>query len=134
MSILNTVGSEVTDNILTDTGLDWDVELTAGIMAPTRSGYTAKSSTRCATVRTDTNEILGLVSPDYKVVQNTELAYMAQRVAGSELRITNGGELRNGGRVWLSVEAPSFNIGTADDEVKPYLLLTNGHDGMGRCF
>jgi len=130
MSILNTVGNSVTDSILQDTGLDWRVEKTAGIFASTSDGMTASTAKRCATVRTDTNEILGIVGNDYKVVQNEELAYMAERISGSNLKVTNAGELRNGSRVWMSVKAPSFNVGTVDDEVKPYLLLSNGHDGL----
>jgi phage/plasmid-like protein (TIGR03299 family) len=130
MSILNVAGSTVTDNILEDSGLDWDVELTAGIEAPTRSGGYASTTTKCATVRTDNNRILGIVGPDYKIVQNNELAYMAEKVAGPNLKVTSAGSLKGGGRVWMAIEAPSFSVGSVDDEIKPYLLLSNGHDGL----
>jgi phage/plasmid-like protein (TIGR03299 family) len=131
MSILKTVGNTVTNNILTDAGLDWNVALSNGISAEVPESFShAKTSNKCATVRTDTNEILGIVSPDYKVVQNAELAWMAERVAGSNLTVDTGGELKGGGRVWLSVNAPSFSVGNSNDEVHPFLLLTNGHDGL----
>ena len=131
MSILNMVGNEVGDNILKDAGLDWTVDLTEGIYAKTNYGTEAADSTRSATVRTDTNQILGIVSPSYKVVQNTELVHMAQRVADkNKLTVTSAGAMGVGERVWLAIEAESFYVGKSDkDEVKPYLLLTNGHDG-----
>jgi len=130
MSILNLAGSAVINDVLTDSGLNWDVELTDGIEAPTRSGGYAVTKSKCATVRTDTNQVLGIVSPDYKIVQNEELAYMAERVGGDVLNVTSAGSLKGGSRVWMALEAPSFNVGYKDDEVKPYLLLTNGHDGL----
>jgi len=129
MSILNIVGNEVVDNTLRDSGLDWQVELTNGLTTPMSNGSIAATSSKCATVRTDTNEILGIVSPDYKVVQNAELVHMAERVCGSQLNVNTGGTLRNGSRVWLGIKAPSFDVGTGD-EVAPYLLLSNGHDGL----
>lgn len=131
MSILNTVGSEVSESILDDTGLNWDVVKSDGLLAPTSYGVNAGTAKKCATVRVDTNEILGVVSPDYQVVQNRELAYMAQRVAGNGLKVDSGGTLRGGARVWLSVTAPSFDVnGCSSDTVNPFLLLTNGHDGL----
>ena len=132
MSIMETVGNKIHNNTLEDAGLDWRVELSSSLCAPTTTGE-ACTMDRRATVRTDTNEILGVVSPDYKVVQNSELVYMAERIANSDnLKIDSAGELRNGARVWLAVQASSFNVGNhgVDDEIKPYLLLTNGHDGL----
>ncbi len=130
MSILNTVGKEVNNNTLEDTGLNWTVEKTECLTGQVTGG-TATTFDKVATVRTDTHEVLGIVGKDYQVVQNQELAYMAERISGSAgLKIDTAGELRNGARVWLSIKAPSFNVGTKDDEIKPYLLLTNGHDGL----
>tara|TARA_R100001015_G_C4630128_1_gene191515 strand:+ start:851 stop:1792 length:942 start_codon:yes stop_codon:yes gene_type:complete len=130
MSILDLAGNQIVSDTLADSGLDWKVELSHNLIAPTASTE-AYTTNRRATVRTDTNEVLGIVGPDYKIVQNQELVYMAERIANNDsLKVTSAGELRNGARVWLAVEASSFNVGNADDPIKPYLLLTNGHDGL----
>lgn len=132
MSILELAGKQISSDTLTDSGLDWKVELSHSLIAPTTSGEAFTTNKR-ATVRTDTKEVLGIVGPDYQIVQNQELVYMAERIAQKDsLEITTAGELRNGARVWLAVQADSFNVGNngVDDEVKPYLLLTNGHDGL----
>jgi phage/plasmid-like protein (TIGR03299 family) len=110
-------------------GLDWDVELSLDLSANTPSGY-GTSTSKVATVRMDTNQILGIVSPDYKIVQNSELWHLAERVSQSQnLTVNTGGCLHGGSRVWLSIQADPFTIGK-NDEMEPYLLITNGHDGL----
>lgn len=132
MSILELAGNSVKDDILRDAGLNWNVELSHHIHGPTASanGFTDRLR---ATVRTDNNRILGIVGKDYQIVQNEELVYLAQSVLKTQsgMRISTAGELRNGERVWLAVEAPSREVGNrGGDFVFPYLLITNGHDGL----
>jgi len=130
--IMETVGNKIANNPLADSGLDWTVELSHELVAPTASTI-AHTTNKRATVRTDTGEVLGIVGPDYQIVQNAELMHIGESIArqDSSLKVSSAGQLRNGARVWLGLEADTFRVGTqGDDAVKPYFLMTNGHDGM----
>jgi len=131
MSILDIAGSTTKDDILRDARLNWHVELSSCLHAPCPSseGYT---TSKRATVRTDNGRVLGIVGKDYQIVQNSELVYMAETITkNTNMKVTNAGELRGGERVWFAVQADSFEIGSrGGDVIHPYLLLTNGHDGL----
>lgn len=132
MNISVFANNQVTsNNILEDAKLDWDVYKTPGVYGTYGSGTTAYTEDRSLTVRTDNGAVLGVVGKDYQVVQNSELVYIAEMVTGMHnLRVSSGGVLRGGSRVWLSIEAPSFEVGSLRDVVTPYLLISNGHDGL----
>lgn len=83
-----------------------------------------------ATTRDDTNQILGIVGPDYQVVQNNELAYMCERLQGSDVKIETAGILDNGRRVFIQMRGNAFDVGPKKDTNIPYTLFTNGHDGQ----
>lgn len=131
MSILDIAGRTTKDDVLRDAGLNWTVQLSSGLHAPctVTDGYTTDKR---ATVREDTGRVLGIVGKDYQIVQNEELVYMAKAITkNTNMKITNAGELRGGERVWLAVQANTIEIGNrGGDIIFPYLLLTNGHDGM----
>jgi phage/plasmid-like protein (TIGR03299 family) len=124
-----TVGKTNNGNILKDADLDWTVELSDCLHAPCLSveGYTLDKR---ATVRTDNGRVLGIVSENYQIVQNEELVYMAEQITrNNNMKVSTAGELSGGEKVWLSIEADAFNV-SGNDDVFPYLLLTNGHNGM----
>ena len=54
-------------------GLDWEVEKSGALGALRHDGGISYTSEAVATIRKDTNEILGIVGPHYEVVQNKEL-------------------------------------------------------------
>jgi len=83
-----------------------------------------------ATTRDDTNQVLGIVGPDYQVVQNSELAYMCERLQGSDVKIETAGILDNGRRVFIQMRGNAFDVGPKHDTNIPYTLFTNGHDGQ----
>jgi len=86
-----------------------------------------------ANVRSDTREILGVVGPDYKVVQNHDLGQFADALVGADATVTmeTVGSLLGGRKVFLLVRVPKeVRVGrTGEDLTLPYLLLANGHDG-----
>jgi len=132
MNILEIAGNKTSNDILSDAKLDWTVELSSHLEAPCPSAVGFTSDKR-ATVRTDNGRVLGVVGSNYQIVQNSELVYMAEEITkkhNSTLTVTTGGELKGGERVWLSIKAPSFDVAGNDDEVQPYLLFSNGHDGL----
>lgn len=82
-----------------------------------------------ANVRQDTGRVLGIVGSGYRVIQNSEVAAMAEAINGKNVRIETVGNLYQGERIWFLMRGDSFNVGNRDDEVRPYTLLTNAHNG-----
>lgn len=80
-------------------------------------------------VRSDNQQQLGVVGSGYKPVQNIELAEFAQALGKDErVQVESAGSIRGGRRVWFLIRGESIWVGDRD-EVKPYLLIANGHDG-----
>jgi phage/plasmid-like protein (TIGR03299 family) len=105
----------------------WTVQQTpvyaAGNWAESIPGYLAN-------VRSDTREVLGIVSERYKVAQNKDVFAFADDLIGNgsvKCTYETAGSLFNGRRVFMLVNMPKGRI--AGDEYQPYLCLSNAHDG-----
>lgn len=73
--------------------------------------------------------LLGIVGADYQVCQNRELAEFTDALAQTgKVTIETVGSIRGGKRVWFLARGESFKIG-GTDEIVPYVLVSNGHDG-----
>jgi phage/plasmid-like protein (TIGR03299 family) len=116
-------------------GLDWEVAqwplLACG---PTTLEEPAGRYVPCpgmlANVRMDTGAVLGVVSRDYRVFQNASAFDFMDAIVGEGLaRYETAGALKGGRRVWMLAKMPQDVHVTGDDVVRPYLLLTNSHDG-----
>lgn len=84
-----------------------------------------------ATVRTDENIPLGIVSDNYQIIQNHQaFEFVDALVASNEAKFITAGALFQGKRIWLSAKLPGHITVTDDDVIDKYLLLTTGHDGV----
>src|SRR3954469_9861224 len=83
-----------------------------------------------ATVRRDTDQVLGVVSDDYVVVQNRECFAFLANLLGSELVFETAGSLWSGRQVFITAELPD-HITVGGDEVRPYVVLSAWHTGTG---
>ena len=108
-------------------GLNWQVNLVRLQMPDGRQ------VDRYATVRSTDNKVLGTVGPDYVPVQNDRaFAFFEPYVQSGAATIDTAGSLRGGSRVWMlaQISRPdSVIVPAADDRVRKYLVLANGHDG-----
>jgi len=86
-----------------------------------------------ATVRTDTNEVLGVVGKDYEVVQNVNaFAFFDAIVGGKEgILYETAGALGKGERIFITAKLPDYIKVGRDDLIGQYLFLTTSHDGFG---
>ena len=109
-------------------GLDWTVDQTpvytnAGIEIP---GYKANR-------RSSDGSILGIVSDRYHIVQNTEAFEFTDTIVGETedgvVKYETAGSLNGGKKIWLLAKMPTQKI--LDDDVEPYMVFTNSHDGTG---
>jgi phage/plasmid-like protein (TIGR03299 family) len=83
-----------------------------------------------ANVRSDTKEVLGIVSDRYRVAQNQDVFAFADDLIGTnQVKCTyeTAGSLWNGRRVFMLVNMPESRI--VGDTYQPYLCLSNAHDG-----
>lgn len=132
---LGTVVSEAqtSDAALKLAGLDWTVEqwpLLAQCprLHEGRSEMTVPSMV--ANVRSDTQAVLGVVGAGYKPFQNVEAFQFFDALVGEKLAMyETAGALKGGKRVWILARLPQEVRIKGDDIVKPYVLLSNGHDG-----
>ena len=85
-----------------------------------------------ATVRTDTNQVLGVVGKDYEIVQNVDaFAFFDSIVGGDGIQYETAGALGNGERIFITAKLPSYIKVGKDDLIEQYLFLTTSHDGYG---
>lgn len=86
-------------------------------------------------VRMDDRSVLGIVGKDYKPVPNQVLASFADSLVTYDpgAAMETAGSLRGGKRVFSLVRLgePVRISGGDRDELVPYLLVTNCHDGTG---
>jgi len=84
-------------------------------------------------VRTDTDEVLGLVGRDYNVVQNIAAFGFFDNIvgAGSGIRYETAGCLCRGQNIFITAKLPDYIRVGRDDLIEQYLFLTSSHDGSG---
>jgi phage/plasmid-like protein (TIGR03299 family) len=114
-------------------GLDWNTELaplTATMEDGTQIPLKGRNPYR-AHLRSDTKDLLGLVTDSYQPFQNSDLARFADAIAGQDAAVTveTAGSLYNSRRVFVLVKLPKLIIASADDVLEQYILVQNGHGG-----
>jgi phage/plasmid-like protein (TIGR03299 family) len=116
-------------------GLDWTVEhteLSASVI--TEQGVTSvpvpdkRATTRIN--RDGSASVLGITSPTYTIVQNTQSADLIDGItyeAGAI--IDSAGEIGGGKRIYVAAKMPETVNVAGRDPVDTFLVITNGHDG-----
>jgi len=107
---------------LRESGLGWEVEKTEGIDAG--GTYT---DDYCGIIRRDTDTIIGIVSPQYQVVQNEEVFRLAEYFS-DVATVESAGSVQDGRKCYLLLHQDSFEA-TSNDVVSRYMALFWGHDG-----
>ena len=78
-----------------------------------------------ATVREDTDQVLGVVSDDYVVVQNRDCFAFLANLLGSELVFETAGSLWGGRQVFITAKLPD-HITVGGDEIRPTSCSRHG--------
>jgi len=109
-------------------GLDWKV-----LQEPVYTKDGIKVPNAIVNVRETDRSILGVVTSRYKVLQNEDAFsvtdYIVKNSFNTKAVYDTAGSLKGGRRIWLSVKLESRKI--LGDDVIPYLMFTNSHDGKG---
>jgi phage/plasmid-like protein (TIGR03299 family) len=83
-----------------------------------------------ATVRQDTNDVLGLVGNDYTIVQNRDVFSFFDQIVGDGRAIyETAGCLGNGGVLFITAKLPREIVVGNDGLIENYLVLCSSHDG-----
>ena len=82
-----------------------------------------------ANVRSSDHKVLGVVSDRYKIVQNADAFAFTDILLGEGVKYETAGSLSSGKRVWLLAKMETSKV--CGDDVDPYLVFTNSHDGSG---
>lgn len=110
---------------LRESGLNWNV-----VQKPIITNDNIPVEGYVANVRSRDKKILGVVTDKYKVVQNHEAFAFTDSLLGNGVKYETAGSLQEGKKVWLLARLEeSYKV--LDDEVSPYLLFSNSHDGTG---
>jgi len=120
-------GVLTSDEAIKEARLTWTVEQTP---VYTAANWDKAIPGFVANVRSDTKEVLGIVSERYHVAQNKDVFAFADELIGNgKVKCTyeTAGSLFNGRRVFMLVNMPVGRI--VEDVYKPYLCLSNAHDG-----
>ena len=111
---------------ITAAGLDYSVGLKE---LSTKDGSPVPQ--RKAVVRSDTEEVLGVVGNSYVPIQNTEcFSFLDAVVTEGRVEYHTAGALGKGERIWLLAKLPgNIRVKGSDDITEKFLLLSNSHNG-----
>ena len=105
-------------------GLDWDV-----IPRPIFDEHGVELPGYKVNTRSSDGKNLGIVTDRYKVVQNSEAFAFTDALLGEGVRYETAGSLASGKRVWMLARLENTTI--AEENIDPFLVFTNSHDGTG---
>jgi phage/plasmid-like protein (TIGR03299 family) len=120
-------GCPTSDEALRLARLDWTVD---PLPIYAQSDLVKCIPGHVANVRSDTKEVLGIVSDKYRVCQNQDAFVFLDSIVGSEevpCTYETAGSLWNGRRVFLLVNMPEGRL--VGDAYQPFICVSNSHDG-----
>jgi phage/plasmid-like protein (TIGR03299 family) len=113
-------------------GLDWNVIKRPIAHLEADGSYKAFPGFN-ALLRDDTMAILTVAKASYEPLQNrAALAFSDEIVGSGAAKYETAGALDGGRKIWMLAELSKCNISVAGDEIKPYFLLHNSHDGTSK--
>lgn len=114
------------DEAIRIAGLDWNV--VQGEAFVRMADGRELATTSVANVRDKDGMVLGLVKPNYRVVQNQEAFDFTDSLIGTgEVKYETAGSLYDGKVVWMLARMPETSL--LGDRYENYLLFSNSHDG-----
>ena len=117
-------GALTSDEAIKVAGLDWDV-----VQKPIYDEFGRELNGYKVNMRSSDNTPLGIVTDKYKIVQNRDAFDFTDELLGHGVQYETAGSLSSGKRVWMLARMENTTI--AEENIDPYLVFTNSHDGTG---
>ena len=117
-------GCQKSEQAIKLAGLDFEVE-----KQPIYLADGTVIDRKFANVRTDTNEVLGVVGENYNIVQNKDGFEFLDSIIGTDCVYETAGSLRGGKTSFMLAKTEPIKI--LGDDFDPYMLFTNSFDGSG---
>ena len=112
-------------------GLNYTVEKRP-LYAPGWEGTMVEAEGHYGNVRTDTNDILGIVKGRYNIVQNKDaFGFFDTIIDKGEAIFETAGALGKGERIFVTAKLPEDML-VRGEKVEKYIMLTNSHDGTSK--
>jgi len=128
-------GCLTSDAAIQTAGLDWNVGIWDAYAVGNNGNTMVKAKSHRMTVREDTNEVLGVIGKDYKVIQNLQaFGFVDNLIADGVMQYETAGALRGGKTVWMLATMPDRKFmlnGESSEMHESWVLFVNSHDGKG---
>lgn len=112
----------------TAAGMDWDI-LESNVRFQTAEGLKVDTQNKVL-YRSDSTDVLGIVSEEYHVVQPKEvLEFFREFTETNKMKLSAAGTLFGGKRFWATAEVGKNAFIVPGDEIKAQLLLVTSADG-----
>lgn len=125
-------GATNLEEAIVQSGLDYEVQKLPVFFNP-RIGKTPKMTKvpdRFVVYRTDNHTPMGVVGKKYEILQNCEaFNFLDSLIAGGAMFETAGTYGLNGAKSFISISTQKIKV--LDDDIQPYIVLTNSFDGTG---
>lgn len=125
-------GATNLEEAIVQSGLDYEVQKLPVFFNP-RIGKTPKITKvpdRFVVYRTDNHTLMGVVGKKYEILQNREaFNFLDSLIAGGAMFETAGTYGLNGAKSFISISTQKLKV--LDDDIQPYIVLTNSFDGTG---
>lgn len=125
-------GATNLEEAIVQSGLDYEVQKLPVFFNP-RIGKTPKMTKvpdRFVVYRTDNHTPMGVVGKKYEILQNREaFNFLDSLIAGGAMFETAGTYGLNGAKSFISISTQKLKV--LDDDIQPYIVLTNSFDGTG---
>jgi phage/plasmid-like protein (TIGR03299 family) len=126
----NVEGLMTAEEALAKAGLDWTVEKRPALTFAGDGSTVITVPNQWAAVRTTDDHPLGITGDVHTLVQNVDaFAWGDSIVADQGAHWERAGSFRDGRIVFMALELPEHIMLPGEDEIVPYLLISNGHDG-----
>lgn len=123
-------GLMTADEALAKAGLDWTVEKRPALTFASDGSTVVPIPNSWAVVRTSDDKPFGVTGDVHTLVQNADaFAWGDSIVADQGAHWERAGSFRDGRVVFMALEFPDHIMLPGGDELLPYLLISNGHDG-----
>lgn len=125
---IDVTGKRTIDEVLETAGLDYTVK-TEPIYFPTTLGGDALTQVpgKLLTLKEDTREPIAVVSDKYKVCQNRDAFEFIDSIH-DDIEFISAGETKSN---LIYIIARMQNVKVLGDEITPFLIFQNSHDGLG---